>query len=193
MITKNSVVKIQSLVVDRKPLSWTQLYEDTNAHGYLPYNSAHRKYCRVNLLYNPAKCSIIFVSNDEKVEMRLKEFKNWLKNCHYPDNGINQSFYNAELQAPAPSEDTLKNIPFITTYYENIDDKKVIKKICSKLWNIQSGHRSKVFKNENVILSRKQPKSWLRLLTHWWNSCIAEVFFRMPAFVFLTYISPCLF
>ena len=128
MITKNSVVKIQNLVVDHKPLSWTLLYEDTNAHGYLPYNSAHRKYCRVNLLYNPAKCSIVFVSNDEKVEMRLKEFKNWLKNCHYPDNGINQSFYNAKLQGPAPSEDTLKNIPFITTYYENIDDKKVIKK-----------------------------------------------------------------
>ena len=81
--------------------------------------------------------------------MRLKEFKYWLKNCHYPDNGINQSFYNAKLQGPDPSEDTLKNIPFITTYYENIDDKKVIKKICSKLWNIQSGHRSKVFKNSS--------------------------------------------
>ena len=51
----------------------------------------------------------------------------------------------------------MKNIPFITTYYENIDNKKVVKKICSKFSNIQPGHPSEVFKN-NVIFSQKQPK-----------------------------------
>ena len=40
----------------------------------------------------------------------------------------------------------------------------MVKKICSKLSNIQSRHLSGVFKNEYVILSQKQPKNLLQLL-----------------------------
>ena len=40
----------------------------------------------------------------------------------------------------------------------------MVKKICSKLSNIQSRHLSEVFKNEYVILSQKQPKNLLQLL-----------------------------
>ena len=114
-------------------------YKDTNAHDYLPYNSGHPKHCKGNLPYNPAKRIIVFVSNDEKAEMRLKELENWFKDCNYPDSAINQSFYNAKLQGPAPFTDNSKNIPFVTTYYENTDhDEKVVRKIRSKLSNIQS-------------------------------------------------------
>ena len=94
-------------------------YKDTSAHDYLPYNSAHPKRCKDNLPYNLAKRIIVFVSNDKKVEMRLKELKNWLKDCNYPDSIINQSFYHAILQGPAPFKDNPKNVPFVTTYYEN--------------------------------------------------------------------------
>ena len=68
-------------------------YKDTNALDYFPYNCVHLKHCKDNLPYNLAKRIIAFVSNDEKVEMRLKEFRNWLKDCNYPDSAINQSFY----------------------------------------------------------------------------------------------------
>ena len=51
-------------------------YKDTNAHNYVPYNSAQQKHCKDNLPYNLAKCIIVSVSNDEKVEMRLEELKN---------------------------------------------------------------------------------------------------------------------
>ena len=61
-----------------------------NAHDYLPYNSAHPKHCKDNLPYNLATCIIVFVSYDEKVEMTLKELKNWLKDCNYPDSVITQ-------------------------------------------------------------------------------------------------------
>ena len=94
-------------------------YKDTNVHDYLPYNSAHPKYSKDNLPYNLAKGVIAFVSNDEKFEMRLKEWKNWLKGCNYPDSVINQSFYNVKLSGPVPFTDNSKNIPFVTTYYEN--------------------------------------------------------------------------
>ena len=67
----------------------TYIYnKDTNAHNYL-CDSAHPKYCKDNLLYNLAKRITVFASNDEKVEMILKELKNWLKDCNYPDDVIN--------------------------------------------------------------------------------------------------------
>ena len=77
--------------------------------------------------------------------MRSKELKNWLKDRNYTDSVINQSFYNAKVQGPVPYTDNSKNIPFVTTYYENIDNEKVVWKILSKLSNNQSRHLSEVF------------------------------------------------
>ena len=128
--------------------------KNTNPHNYLPYNSAHTNHCKDNLPYNLAKRIIVFLSNDEKAEIRLKELKNWLKDCNYPDSVINQSFYNAKLQGPVPFTDNLKNIPLVTTYYENIEIEKIVKKIRSKLSNIQSRHLSEVPKKK-VVLSQK--------------------------------------
>ena len=78
---------------------------------------------------------------------------------------LNQSFYHAKLQGPAPFKDNPKNVPFVTTYYENIDNEKVVRKIRSKLSNIQLRLVSELFKNKNVVISQKQPKNLLRLLT----------------------------
>ena len=91
--------------------------------------------------------------------MRLKELKTWLKHCIYPGSMINQSFYNAKLQGPVPFTDNSKNIPFVTTYYENIDNEKLVRKIRFKR------HLTKVFKNKDVIFSQMEPKNLLRLLT----------------------------
>ena len=97
--------------------------------------------------------------------MRLKELRNWLKDCNYPDSVIDQSFCNAKLPGPATFTVNSKNILFVTTYYENTDNEKVVRKIRSKLSNIQSRHLSEVFKNKNAFLSQKQPKNLLQLLT----------------------------
>ena len=91
--------------------------------------------------------------------MRLKELKTWLKHCFYPGSMINQSFYNAKLQGPVPFTDNSKNIPFVTTYYENIDNEKLVRKIRFKR------HLTEVFKNKDVIFSQMEPKNLLRLLT----------------------------
>ena len=113
-------------------------YKVTNAHDNLPYSSAHPKHCKDNLPYDLAKRITVFVSNDEKVEMRLKELKKWLKDCNYADSVTNQSFCNAKLQDPVPFKDNSKNTPFVKTYYENIDNEKVVRKIRPKLSNVQS-------------------------------------------------------
>ena len=116
-------------------------YKDTNAHDYLPYNSAHPKLCKDNVPYNFAKRIIVFVSSDAKVDMRLKELKNWLKDCNYP-KVINQSLYNAKLQGPVSFTENLKNIPLVTTYYKSTGYEKVVWKSRSKLSTIQSRHLS---------------------------------------------------
>ena len=54
-------------------------YKDTNAHHFLPYNSVHPKHCEDNLPHNLAKRIIVFVSNGEKIEMRLKQLKKLVK------------------------------------------------------------------------------------------------------------------
>ena len=46
-----------------------------------------------------------------------------------------------------------------------IDNEKVVRKIRSKLSNIQSRLVSELFKNKNVVISQKQPKNLLQLLT----------------------------
>ena len=46
-----------------------------------------------------------------------------------------------------------------------IDNEKVVRKIRSKLSNIQLRPVSELFKNKNVVISQKQPKNLLRLLT----------------------------
>ena len=50
-----------------------------NAHDYLPYDSAQPGHSRDNVPYNLAKRIVVFVSNEEKIEYRLNELKNWLK------------------------------------------------------------------------------------------------------------------
>ena len=55
-------------------------------------------------------CVCILYIYIEKVKMRLKELKNWLKGCNYTDSVINQSFYNAKFQGSSPFTDNSKRL-----------------------------------------------------------------------------------
>ena len=50
-------------------------YKPTNTHDYLPHDSAHPDHTKNSILYNLVKRIIVFVSNLEKVIIRLDEFK----------------------------------------------------------------------------------------------------------------------
>ena len=103
-------------------------YKNTNAHDYLPYDSAHPDHSKDNVPYNLAKCVIAFVSNKEKIQYRLNKLKNWLKSCKFPspNNAINRAFHNARLQGPAPLKTNSNNIPFLTAYYDNVNNNEKI-------------------------------------------------------------------
>ena len=140
-------------------------YKDTNTHDYLPYNSAHLDHSRDNIPYNLAKLIIVFVSNEEKIEYRLNELKNSLQSCKYPEIVINRAFRNVKLQGPEP----LKKIQIIFYLWQHIMTMlitmKKFKKIRRKFHDIQLDRLKNVFKNSNIILSQKQPKTLFCLLT----------------------------
>ena len=112
-------------------------YKDTNAHDYFPYNSAHPDHSEDNVSHNLAKRIIIFVLNEEKIEYRLNDLKIWLKSCKDFKNVINRAFRNARLQGPASLKTNSNNIPFVTTYYDNVNNNGKVKKIRRKFNFIQ--------------------------------------------------------
>ena len=48
-------------------------YQDTKTHDYLPHESAHPESWKKNVPYNLAKRIIVFLTDPEKVELRLNE------------------------------------------------------------------------------------------------------------------------
>ena len=55
----------------------------------------------------------------------MDELRQFFKKCKYPEHVISKSIFNAKLHGPAPNPDGSKNvIPFVTTYYPNICNKK---------------------------------------------------------------------
>ena len=72
-------------------------YKDTNTHDYLPYDSAHPESCKTNVAYNLAKIIIVFVTDPEKVKLRLNGLRIWLKN-KYLDHIISSAFSKVKLK-----------------------------------------------------------------------------------------------
>ena len=140
-------------------------YKPTNSHEYLNYNSHHPKHVKDNIPYNLAKRIIVFVSCYEKTLSRLKELKEWLLQCNYPEKVIDKGIYNAQLQGPAPLQHEKKVIPFVSTYYSNYSNKSIATKAKTLLETSQNEETKEVFQNFNVIFAQKQPPNLLRLLT----------------------------
>ena len=100
----------------------------------MPHDSAHPDHTKNNIPYNLAKRIIVFVSNPGKVIIRLDELRQFLKECKYPEHLISKSIFNAKLQGSALNPERSKNvIPFVTTYYPNIDNKSLIKTVKTSL------------------------------------------------------------
>ena len=141
-------------------------YKETNSHDYLPYDSHHPQHTLDNIPFNLAKRIIVFCSESEREEYRLKELKQWLLRCGYPEGLIDKKFHNAKLQGPAPKpRDFQEVIPLVSTYYSNYDSKHITETANSLLKNCKSEHLRNVFGDCKVILSLKQPPNLLTQLT----------------------------
>ena len=122
-------------------------YQDTNTQNYLPYDSAHPESCKKNVPDNLAKQSIVFVTDSEKVKLRLNELRTWLKNNKYPDHITSSAFYNAKIQGPVP-------IPSVATFHEDTGNKIIMTNIKRKTENPPSGYLKGSFQESNIYLSQ---------------------------------------
>ena len=52
---------------------------------------------KYNIPFNLAKRILVFVPDEQKVALRLKELRKWLLNCGYPKSVIDKSFFNAKF------------------------------------------------------------------------------------------------
>ena len=140
-------------------------YKDTNPHDYLPFDSAHPDHIKNNIPFNLAKRIIVFVSDKKIMDERLKELKLYLLKCGYPINIISKAFHNAKLQGPSPKPQKEELIPYVTTFHQNIDNNLLVNSINQKISSIRSPNLKNVFQNSNIILSQRQPKNILQILT----------------------------
>ena len=60
------------------------LYKETNSHDHLNYISHHLEYTQQNIPSNLAKRTIVFLSDEKKINERLSKLKTWLLSCRYP-------------------------------------------------------------------------------------------------------------
>ena len=61
-------------------------YKETNTHDYLNYDSHHKNHTKYNIHFNSAKRILLFVLDEQKLALRLKEQGKWLLSCGYPES-----------------------------------------------------------------------------------------------------------
>ena len=93
---------IEVIIKKNKYIETDIFYKDSNPHDYLNFNSAHPVHIKQNIPCNLAKRVMVFFSDSQGVDFRLKELEKWLLDCHYPLYVIRKAFHNAKLQGPAP-------------------------------------------------------------------------------------------
>ena len=141
-------------------------YKLTNSHKYLNFSSFHPNHCKENIPFNLAKRIIIFVTDPEKMEFRLKELEYWLLQCGYPLKLIKKKIHNARLQGPAPKPKNVKNIiPIVTTYMSNFNIKPLINTIRTTIQKKKSPHLENVFKDVDIVIGYRQPPNLKKILT----------------------------
>ena len=148
----------------RKQLTWNWYLLQTNEYSdYLPYNNVHPDHTKNNISYKIAKRIIAFLSNPEKVIIRLAELRQFLKECKYPVYVISEIIFNVKLQGPVSNPERSKNvIPFVTAYYPNIDNKSLMQTVKNKFKIICNEHLKSIYKDANFILSLNEPKNLYR-------------------------------
>ena len=142
---------VNVILNSKNKISTDVYYKDTNTHGYLPYDSAHPESCKKNVPYNLAKRTFVFVTDPEKVVLRI-----WLKNNKYPDHIISNAFYNAKLQSLAPKpKNNFNKITFVTSFHGDTDNKIIIKNIKRKIENTPSDYIKGIFQESNIFLPQR--------------------------------------
>ena len=165
---------IKIILRENKYITTDIYYKETNPHKCLDYHSAHPSHVKQTIPFNLAKRIIVFVSDPDLIEVRLKELEKWLIDCNYPKNIIKQAFHRAKLQGPAPDKSDKHKLPLVTTHYPDLQFSHMMKTIHSLLYNLSPTTKEK-FQNTQPVLALKQPPNISSILTNARFSSAAEI------------------
>jgi hypothetical protein len=140
-------------------------YKETNTHDYLHYTSHHPSHVKNNIPYVFAKHIVHFTSDSEMVQKNMMNLEGWLLNCGYPLSIIKKGIHNSQLQGPAPPPSETKIIPFISTYFSNLDNSHALETTKSLITNSKNHRVQEVFKDVKFVQALRQPPNLLRRLT----------------------------
>ena len=157
---------IKIILVEGRFVNTDIYYKETNPHKYLDFNSAHPSHIKESIPFNLAKRIIVFVSDPELVQQRLKELEEWLLDCNYPLEKIRAAFHRAKVQGPAPEKCKKDILPLVTTYYPCLQFKNMMKTIQSLLNSFTHNETKRKFENSKTVLALKQPPNIKSLLTN---------------------------
>ena len=137
-------------------------HKERKTHDYLNYNSYRSNHVKYNIPFNLAKYILIFISDEQKVTLQLKELQKWLLNCSYPESVIDKSFFNAKLQGPTNKPANSKNIlPLLSTYYSHYDMQNIVNTINQKLKQSPNELIKEDFGEKQTVFPLKQPPNVL--------------------------------
>ena len=140
-------------------------YKDTNSHDYLNYNSHHPTHVKNNIAYCLAKAIIVFTTDSRTMEDNLNDLKTWLIDCGHPRWIVEKGIHNARLQGPANAPSKKPTIPFVSTFYSNLDNKNVLDTTKDLLQKSTNQHLREVFGDVQFINAYRQPPNLLRQIT----------------------------
>ena len=155
---------IEIILTRGKEIHTDIYYKDTNPHDYLNFHSAHPTHIKNTIPFNLAKRVIVFVTKEDRMKFRLKELKNWLLKCNYPNDLIDQAFHKARLQGPAQNPEN-NIIPLVTTYYPSLNYGHIMKTIANLFRTISDPDTKRKFKDTKPVLALKQPPNLTSILT----------------------------
>ena len=161
---------VKVYTVDSK-ISTDIFYKKTDSRQYLDYKSCHPRHIKNNIPYNLARRICTIVSDDQRLKIRLSELKSYLKKCNYPEsvimNGIEKAMQIPKEKLRAEKEkdnSTIEKIPFISTFNPNIENNFQVAKSVTNFLK-RNPATSGVFKNMEIINSRRQAKNLKDILT----------------------------
>ena len=141
-------------------------YKETNTHEYLHYDSHHPTHVKNNIPFCLAKTIIVSTSDETMMEQNLVDLTMWLRECGYPYNIIERGIFNARLQGPANVPNNKATIPFVSTFYSNLDSSNTIDVAKNLIQNSKNPRIQHVFKDVEFIHARRQPPNILAQITN---------------------------
>ena len=99
------------------------------------------------------------------MEENLHDLRIWLVNCGYPEDMIDKGIHNARLQGPANTSSKKTVVPFVSTYYSNLESGNILSTTKNLIDNSKNPRIKAAFEDVQFINSYRQPPDLLRQIT----------------------------